>query len=87
MIRIDTPVPWSGGVRWAHLFDDAGDVAGLHAFAQGIGLKRCWFQRSRSGFPHYDVKGVMIDRAREAGATFATREEVAACVQAQGQRA
>ena len=27
----------------------------LHAYANVIGLKRCWFEGLRKGHPHYDV--------------------------------
>lgn len=27
----------------------------LHTMAQQLGLKRRWFQTSRSGMPHYDI--------------------------------
>src|SRR5689334_28958 len=40
---------------WCHLATD-GDLEELHTFAAQLGLKRSWFQPSRSGrFPHYDL--------------------------------
>jgi hypothetical protein len=45
---------------WCHMVTD-GDIEELHTFAQGIGLKRSWFQITNN--PHYDLKG------------FAKREE------------
>ena len=58
--------------RWSHLFADSQDE--LHAFAQGIGLKRSWFQPGKpiGGKPsrlwHYDVTDSMRARAIAAGA-------------------
>lgn len=39
-----------------HLISDVGHEE-LHSFAQGIGLKRCWFQNPRDKLkrPHYDL--------------------------------
>lgn len=37
-----------------HLFSDIHDLDELHAFAEKIGLKRCWFQNHQS-LPHYDI--------------------------------
>lgn len=36
-----------------HLISDQG-VDHLHAYAQSIGIKRCWFHSS-SSYPHYDL--------------------------------
>ena len=33
----------------------ADSVEELHEFAQAIGVKRHWFERSRKGVPHYDL--------------------------------
>jgi len=63
MICIDAPMADVDGRKWSHLFDDERDVDALHAFAARIGLKRCWFQRSRTGFPHYDVRASKIAMA------------------------
>jgi len=38
----------------------------LHRFAQSIGMRREWFQDKL--IPHYDVFGIMIQKAKEAGA-------------------
>lgn len=40
------------GSQWCHLMTD-GDLEELHQFAESIGLKRSWFQRS--SVPHYDL--------------------------------
>ncbi len=47
-----------------HLMADT--LTELHAFARRIGLKREWFQDHRH--PHYDLFGVMAQRAVDAGA-------------------
>ena len=58
--------------RWSHLF--AGSQDELHAFAQGIGLRRAWFQPATSygGKPsrlwHYDVTESKRQAAIRAGA-------------------
>ncbi len=80
MICIDRAMGDVKGRKWCHLFDDHCDLVALHAFAAGIGLKRHWFQRSRIGFPHYDVRGSMITTARIAGATPVGREAVVAAL-------
>ena len=36
-----------------HLYADS--VEELHQFAQGLMMKRSWFQVSKSGIPHYDL--------------------------------
>lgn len=68
MIIIDTP---SNG--WSHLA--ATTIEELHEFAKSIGLKREWFQ-DKPGHPHYDLKGTMIDRAKQRGATEVQRKEL-----------
>lgn len=50
-----------------HLVADSLDE--LHAFAQKIGLKREWFQ-DHPKHPHYDIFGIMYNKARKAGAKF-----------------
>lgn len=42
-----------GHRRWAHMWAD-GDIEELHRFAEGIGLKRAWFQ-DKPALAHYDV--------------------------------
>ena len=51
---MDSKVIYFDGVHLA-----SPDVQALHAFASLIGLKRCWFEGSGKGHPHYDVKNVM----------------------------
>lgn len=65
-----------GHDRWAHLYDDQGDVEALHAFARLIGLRRVWFQPSRS-LQHYDVVASKHQLAISAGATLVDRQTFA----------
>lgn len=55
--------------RWrqaCHLVAD--ELDDLHDFAYRLGLKRAWFQMSRSGVPHYDLTATMRARAVRLGA-------------------
>ena len=76
MVHIDTESV--GG--WCHLV--ATTIDELHTFAQSIGLKRCWFQNKRDknkrskNQPHYDVRGVMIQKAIDKGAVRVQRAEL-----------
>ena len=45
-----------------------GDVEELHVFAEKIGMKKKWFQISRSGIPHYDLTESRRKKAIELGA-------------------
>jgi hypothetical protein len=47
-----TDYGWKLGAS-CHLLADS--VEELHQFAQGIMMKRSWFQVSKSGIPHYDL--------------------------------
>lgn len=54
--------------RWSHLITD-GPLTELHVFAQGIGLRRAWFQPGRNASrPHYDVTDAKRAAALAAGA-------------------
>lgn len=55
---------WKYG-KSSHLTADSLDE--LHAFAEGIGLKRRWFQ-DRKDFPHYDVAARLRGVAVKNGA-------------------
>jgi len=47
----------------------ANDIKTLHAFAEKIGVNRCWFEnKTGRKQPHYDIKGEYIERALKAGA-------------------
>ena len=58
---------------WAHLVADT--IPNLHAFAERIGVKRCWYSNKKhprtgksKNQPHYDLKGEQIQLAISAGA-------------------
>lgn len=53
------------GIQWCHLISD-GDLEELHQFAQSIGLKREYFQRS--AVPHYDLTPAKRELAVKNGA-------------------
>ena len=59
-----------GRVKYCHLTADS--VEELHAFALKIGVKRCWFEVSRRGVPHYDLNEKMRSTALENGARCLT---------------
>jgi len=56
-----------------HLVSDS-NLDELHFFADRIGLKRHWFQDGK--FPHYDLKGVMLQRALTKGAVMVTSRDI-----------
>jgi hypothetical protein len=57
---------------WSHL--GASTIDELHEFAQSIGLKKAWFH-NKPFHPHYDLKGTMIDRAKQRGAVQMARRD------------
>lgn len=57
-----------------HLVTD-GPIEELHEFAQGIGLKREWFQ-DHDRHPHYDLIGFKKGLAVRAGAEVISSKEV-----------
>lgn len=63
------------GPFWSHLTADT--VEELHAFAQGIGLRRAWFQNHK--LKHYDIGSWPIRQLALAhGAKEVTGRELAA---------
>lgn len=76
MIIID-PIQTSNKQGWSkfcHLFSTLhgdGAVEELLEFGKIIGLKKEWLQNQKwdGGMPHFDLKGVMIQKAINAGAT------------------
>lgn len=75
-ILFDTPisVPNKKG-KWSHLV--ANDIETLHAFAEKIGLKRCWFQNKKGKKqPHYDLRESLVKTALAHGASMVTRKEL-----------
>lgn len=72
-VLFDTPNSSNGG--YAHLVADT--IENLHIFAKKIGIKKSWFHNKRGKKqPHYDIKGVFIERARANGAIQVTRREL-----------
>ena len=56
-----------------HLVSD-NNLDELHFFAERSGLKRHWFQDGK--VPHYDLKGVMVQRALVKGAVMVTSRDI-----------
>lgn len=65
-VYVDAALRAKAGKFWCHLFADSTEE--LHAFAKRIGLKRCWFETSNNGLPHYDIHSFQIVEAISAGA-------------------
>lgn len=74
MVYVDELRAWTSAPtgKWrygmsCHMVADS--LEELHAFAQTIGLRRDWFQRSTgAGWPHYDLTARRRDAAVRAGA-------------------
>lgn len=58
----------------SHMVADTLDE--LHAMAQRLGLKRSWFQVSRSGMPHYDICQTKREQAIRLGAVEIDRRKM-----------
>jgi hypothetical protein len=64
--------------KWSHLtVGPDGDLAELHAFAAGMGLRRGWFQDKPWPRAHYDVTESRRQQAIAAGAVAITWRESA----------
>lgn len=59
--------------RCGHLVSDA-SLEELHQFAEGLGLRREWFQ-SKS-IPHYDLTGAEYELALQRGALLVSSREI-----------
>ncbi len=68
----DAKIPWKGKLRF-HLTADS--LAELHAFAEAVGIKRCWFHAG-ARHPHYDVTEAQRDAALANGASAVTQREL-----------
>lgn len=68
----DAAIEYRGNKRH-HLAADC--VQELHAFAAGIGIKRCWFHRG-ARFAHYDITDSQREQAIAAGAHAVTSREL-----------
>lgn len=82
-VYVDPLLPCVPNAQWrwhesCYLIADT--VAESHAFAQGVGMRRAWFQRSRKGMPHYDLTRGRRQKAIRAGAIQLTRAQFAARV-------
>lgn len=65
MVYVDDAAILYRGKRRYHMTADS--KAELHAFAESIGVKRCWFHKARL-HPHYDITLPQREKAVEAGA-------------------
>lgn len=65
---------FGSGKHSCHMATD-GDVEALHVFAEGIGLKRTWFQNHHS-VPHYDLTPPRRFAAVRAGAVEVAPDEL-----------
>jgi len=45
-----------------HLICDPYTIANLHAMAENLDIKRCWFHRGK--FPHYDIPQRRIEEIK-----------------------
>ncbi len=59
--------------RCGHLVSDA-SLEELHNFAEGLGLRREWFQEK--SIPHYDLTGEIYELALQRGATLVSSREI-----------
>lgn len=89
MIRVDALMTYPsrpfGHDKWCHLWDSEDDLEALHAFAARLGLRRSYFQ-DHPTMPHYDLTASKHALALRLGAHLATRQEMAAHVQARIER-
>lgn len=71
-VYVDYPLQWATIKEaprvkyWCHMMADSVDE--LHDMAAKIGMKREWFQISRSGIPHYDLTFSRRELAMRNGA-------------------
>lgn len=56
-----------------HIVADSLDE--LHRFAEQMGIKRCWFEGTRKGHPHYDAPN-WAKVAVRANSQFVTKRQV-----------
>ena len=56
-----------------HLVSDT-SIEELHRFAEGLGLRREWFQEK--SIPHYDLTGEVYDLALKRGAQLVSSREI-----------
>jgi len=68
----DAAIMWKGKLRF-HMIADSLDE--LHEFASRVGIRPCWFHRSKSS-PHYDITEPQKHAALAAGAQAVTGREL-----------
>ncbi len=68
--------------KWCHLTADTKDE--LHGFAEGIGLRRAWFQNKPGGRWHYDVTESMRAKAIIRGAVPVAYRDMPSIMRAPG---
>jgi hypothetical protein len=73
-----------GRMKMCHMIADTLDE--LHDMAQRLGLKRQWFQTSRSGMPHYDVCRSKRTQAVSLGAVEINRRQLVDLLRRQRER-
>jgi hypothetical protein len=56
----------------------ADSIEELHEFAENLGMRRAWFQRTAS-YPHYDITAESRIRALKLGALAADRVQIISC--------
>lgn len=66
MVYVDPAVWEFKGKFYCHLIADS--LEELHEFAFRVGVKRCWFEYSKTGIPHYDLSEAKRTQALKAGA-------------------
>ncbi len=59
--------------RCGHMVSDT-SLEELHLFAEGLGLRREWFQMK--SVPHYDLTGEVYELALERGAILVSSREI-----------
>lgn len=80
MIIIDTPRLYPGKrKKYCHMISD--NINDLHSFAESLGVKRGWFEKSSGGIPHYDLNEIQWRAAMNAGAIEVTYRGMATCMQ------
>ena len=75
-ILLDPPRAYSNkSGKWSHLV--CNDIKVLHAFAEKIGLNKCWFQNKKGkSQPHYDLRESLYNSAIQNGAIQVSRREL-----------
>jgi len=72
-VYVDNEKNVFGRMKMCHMVADTLDE--LHVMAKKIGMKRSWFQKSRSGMPHYDLSQSKRSLAILLGAVEVSRFE------------